>query len=84
MCIFTRAFREAEGTRFELGNEGIRLKNSNSNNSLILQNLYDEREKIMIAIDKAMDYTYALSLMLRVQEIDKKIVELGGEVPARV
>ena len=83
MCIFTRAFRESEGTRFELGNEGIRLKNS-KNNSLILQNLLNEREKIMVAIDKAMDYTYALSLMLRVNEIDKKIVELGGEVPARV
>lgn len=83
MCIFTRAFRET-GRSFELANEGIRLKTSNSNNSLILQNLYDERSKIMIAIDKAMDYTYALSLMLRVQEIDKKIVELGGEVPARV
>ena len=83
MCIFTRAFRESEGTRFELGNEGIRLKNS-KNNSLILQNLLNEREKIMVAIDKAMEYTYALSLMLRVNEIDKKIVELGGEVPARV
>nr|DAS02469.1 MAG TPA: hypothetical protein [Caudoviricetes sp.] len=83
MCIFTRAFRET-GRSFELGNEGIRLKNSNSNNSLILQNLFNEREKIMIAIDKAMDYTYTLSLMLRVQEIDKKIVELGGKVPARV
>ena len=83
MCIFTRAFKES-GRTFELGNEGIRLKNPNSNNSLILQNLYDERGKIMVAIDKAMDYTYALSLMLRVKEIDKKIVELGGEVPARV
>ena len=82
MCIFTRAFRET-GRSFELGNEGIRLKNSN-NNSLILQNLLNEREKIMVAIDKAMDYTYTLSLMLRVKEIDKKIVELGGEVPARI
>ncbi len=79
--VFTKAFREVEsGRSFELGNEGIRLKNSNT--SLILQNLYDERKKIMTAIDKSMDYTTALSLMLRVKEIDKKISELGGEIPA--